>query len=136
MSVDTILFLVHEPSVLDVHHAVRERQDPRIVRNNKHRARRIFRDLGQQRHDRVPVRAVQRRGRLVGVSMHPSMDNSVVLPLPDGPMSSTSSPPVSERLTPRTAATRPAPVPRYFTTSVASITGSVIALAPSLDRHG
>ena len=76
---------------------------------------------------------------LVGVSMQPSTKRSVVLPLPDGPINRTNSPPASERLTPRNAATRPAPVPRYFTTSVASIKVWVITPEPSYgqrDRAG
>jgi hypothetical protein len=64
---------------------------------------------------------------LVGVSMQPRIESSVVLPLPEGPISSVSSPPVTARLTPLSACTRPAPSPRYFTVSMASITGSVIA---------
>ncbi len=73
--------------------------------------------------DWPPTRTVP----LVGVSMQPRMESSVVLPLPDGPISSVSSPPVTARLTPLSACTRPAPSPRNFTVSMASITGSVIA---------
>jgi hypothetical protein len=63
----------------------------------------------------------------VGVRMHPSIESSVVLPLPEGPISSASSPPLSEKLTPLSACTRPAPRPSVFAMSIASITGSVIA---------
>ena len=41
----------------------------------------------------------------VGVSMHPRIDSSVVLPLPDGPINSVSSPPLSAKLTPLSACT-------------------------------
>ena len=39
----------------------------------------------------------------VGVSMQPRIDSSVVLPLPDGPISNVSSPPLSDRSTPLSA---------------------------------
>ena len=82
-----------------------------------------FLGVGIRRSAWPPTRTVP----LVGVSMQPRMESSVVLPLPDGPISSVSSPPVTARLTPLSACTRPAPSPRNFTASMASITGSVIA---------
>ena len=51
----------------------------------------------------------------VGVSMQPRMDSSVVLPLPDGPISSVSSPPLSARSTPLSA--------RICATPVAEVLG-------------
>jgi hypothetical protein len=61
----------------------------------------------------------------VGVKMLPSIDSSVVLPLPEGPMRRVSSPQASDRLTPFKACTLPAPSPRNFTISTASITGAI-----------
>ena len=61
-----------------------------------------------------------------GDRMQPRMDRSVVLPLPDGPISSVSSPPAMARLTPLSACTCPAPSPRTFTVSTASSIGAVI----------
>ncbi len=52
----------------------------------------------------------------VGVRMQPRIDSSVVLPLPDGPISSVSSPCTSDRSTPLSATTIPAPLPSSFTT--------------------
>src|SRR5437763_5844542 len=72
------------------------------------------------------ARPQTRTNPIFGDSMQPSTDNSVVLPLPEGPISSTSSPPLSDRLTPRSACTFPAPWPRNLTTSVACTTGSLI----------
>src|SRR6266576_2975126 len=46
--------------------------------------------------ERPPKRTVPR----VGVRMHPRIDNSVVLPLPDGPINSVNSPRLSAKLTP------------------------------------
>ena len=60
----------------------------------------------------------------VGVRMQPRIDSSVVLPLPDGPISSVSSPGTSVRLTPLRARTLPAPEPSSLTMSMASRTGS------------
>ncbi len=51
----------------------------------------------------------------VGVSMQPRIDSSVVLPLPEGPISSVSSPPRNDRFTPLSACTCPAPSPRTLT---------------------
>jgi len=51
--------------------------------------------------DRPQTRTVP----LVGDRMHPSMERSVVLPLPDGPISRATSPPARERLTPLRACT-------------------------------
>ena len=59
--------------------------------------------------------------------MHPRMDSSVVLPLPEGPISKVSSPPLSARLTPLSAATLAAPLPRSFVIFAASSNGSLIA---------
>jgi hypothetical protein len=73
--------------------------------------------------DRPAIRTVP----LVGVSMQPRMESSVVLPLPDGPIKSVNSPPVTVRLTPLSASARPGPLPRNFTTSTASSIASVIA---------
>ena len=42
--------------------------------------------------------------------MQPRTESSVVLPLPDGPISRVSSPPVSDRLTPLSACTCAGPV--------------------------
>jgi hypothetical protein len=39
----------------------------------------------------------------VGVSMHPRIDSSVVLPLPEGPINSVNSPPLSAKLMPLSA---------------------------------
>ena len=64
---------------------------------------------------------------LSGVIRHPMIESSVVLPLPDGPIRRTSSPPLSDKLTPLTACTSPAPRPSRLTTSTASIKASVIA---------
>ena len=60
----------------------------------------------------------------VGVRMQPRIDSNVVLPLPDGPISSVSSPGINERLAPLTARTLPAPEPRSLTMSMASRTGA------------
>ena len=60
--------------------------------------------------ERPPTRTVPR----VGVSMHPRIDSSVVLPLPDGPISSVNSPPLSARLTPLSACTWRRPVAEEF----------------------
>ena len=54
--------------------------------------------------------------------MQPRMESSVVLPLPDGPISSVSSPPLSARSTPFSARICAAPWPRSLATPVASIT--------------
>ena len=63
----------------------------------------------------------------VGVRMQPRIDSSVVLPLPEGPISSVSSPVLSARLTPLSARTLPAPWPRSLTMSRASSTTDVPA---------
>ncbi len=55
-----------------------------------------------------------------GVRMHPRIERSVVLPLPDGPISSVSSPGRTSRLTPFSARTWFAPSPRIFTIPRAS----------------
>ncbi len=46
--------------------------------------------------ERPPMRTVPR----VGVRMHPRIDSSVALPLPDGPINSVNSPRLSAKLTP------------------------------------
>ena len=43
--------------------------------------------------------------------MQPRIDNSVVLPLPDGPINTVSSPPLSVRLTSLSASTHAGPLP-------------------------
>ena len=60
----------------------------------------------------------------VGVRIQPRIDRSVVLPLPEGPISRVSSPGTSVRFAPLTARTIPAPVPSSLTISMASRTGS------------
>jgi hypothetical protein len=62
----------------------------------------------------------------LGDKMQPSTESSVVLPLPEGPISSASSPLRSVRSTPLSACTFPAPSPRNLTTPRASMTGSLI----------
>jgi hypothetical protein len=62
----------------------------------------------------------------LGDKMQPSTESSVVLPLPDGPISSANSPLCSVRSTPLSACTFPAPSPRNLTTPRASMTGSLI----------
>src|SRR5262245_23807554 len=62
--------------------------------------------------------------------MQPRMESSVVLPLPDGPMSKVSSPGIRSRLTPFRACTLAAPSPRYFTTPLASSMGSSAIILP------
>ncbi len=52
----------------------------------------------------------------VGARMQPRIDSSVVLPLPEGPISSVSSPACRVSDTPFSARTLPAPWPRSLTT--------------------
>src|SRR5258706_10355594 len=60
----------------------------------------------------------------LGVRMQPRIDSSVVLPLPEGPISRVSSPGISSRLTPLRALTSAAPVPSTLTMLLASRMGS------------
>jgi hypothetical protein len=53
--------------------------------------------------------------------MHPRIRSSVVLPLPEGPISSVNSPRRSDRSTPRNACTWPAPLPSVFLIVLASM---------------
>lgn len=55
----------NDQAVLDMHHAIREWQKPRIVRHNQHPAPLFFSDSGKDRHDRLTILAIQRGGRLV-----------------------------------------------------------------------
>jgi hypothetical protein len=59
--------------------------------------------------------------------MQPSTESSVVLPLPDGPISRVTSPPRSDSETSFKACTAPAPLPSILLMSCALITGSFIA---------
>ena len=50
-----------------------------------------------------------------GVRMQPRIDSSVVLPLPEGPMSSVSSPGIRSKFTPFSTCTWAAPEPSVLT---------------------
>src|SRR5262245_37570897 len=72
MDCATALFLVlvaallaDEATVFDANHSVGEAQYTRVMGDEQHPARRILRDVGEQRHDRVAVLAVERGGGLV-----------------------------------------------------------------------
>ena len=65
--------------------------------------------------------------------MQPRIDSSVVLPLPDGPISRVSSPGLSVRLTPFSARTRPAPWPSSLAMSRASSTLGAVGVGHRLN---
>ena len=67
--------------------------------------------------------------------MQPRIDRRVVLPLPDGPINTVSSPPLRVRLTSFSACTHAGPLPKLLLTFAASMTGSVIGSAQSQDRR-
>src|SRR5262249_10113175 len=54
-----------DASIFDVNHSMGEAQYTRVVRNDQHPARGILGDLGQERHDRVAVFAVEGSGWLI-----------------------------------------------------------------------
>ena len=68
----------------------------------------------------------------VGASMQPRIDNSVVLPLPDGPINTVNLPPLTDRSMFLSARTCPAP--GTLLTLRASIAGMIIVTLPSPDR--
>ena len=74
----------------------------------------------------LPMRSVPS----LGVRMQPRIDSSVVLPLPEGPISSVSSPGMSSRLTPFKALTSAAPLPSTLTMLLASRMGSIDLQSP------
>ena len=55
----TAALFAHDASVFDVNHSIGEAQYTRVVRDDQHPARAILGDLGQQRHDRIAVFAVE-----------------------------------------------------------------------------
>src|SRR5262245_42429732 len=61
----TAALFAHDASVFDVHHSIGEAQYTRVVRDDQHPARGIPGDLGEQRHDRVAVLAVERGRGLI-----------------------------------------------------------------------
>jgi hypothetical protein len=57
--------LADDASIFDVNHSMGEAQYTRVVRNDQHPARGILGDLGQERHDRVAVFAIEGSGWLI-----------------------------------------------------------------------
>src|SRR5882724_6309552 len=54
-----------DPTIFDVHDAIGERQDTRIVGYDQHPAGLVLGDLGEQGHDGLTVLSVERAGRFV-----------------------------------------------------------------------
>src|SRR5215813_2599961 len=61
----TAALFAHDASIFDVNYSVGEAQYTRVVCDHQHPARAILGDLGQQRHDRIAVLAVEGGGWLV-----------------------------------------------------------------------
>jgi hypothetical protein len=61
----TAALFAHDASIFDVNYSVGEAQYTRVVCDHQHPARAILGNLGQQRHDRIAVLAVEGGGWLV-----------------------------------------------------------------------